>query len=111
MDGPVAVAAVNGNGLQEPIPINIDPQPLVNYLSSVLQALLGATEQDLTASESLLHPTKQSETLQRCSRFAQEPQAAALYISKARIPARDSIDVGKEDGINGTSRMLPYNRL
>ena len=63
MDGPVAVATVNGNGLPDPVAATtIDPEQLVSYLSNVLQALFGATEHDLKAHNSLLHPKRRSET-------------------------------------------------
>jgi dynein heavy chain 1 len=113
MDGPVAVAAVNGTsgGLSDTPaspPSTIDPEQLVSYLSNVLQALFGATEHDLKAHDSLLHPQRRTDTLLRCSRFAQEAQAAALYIYKIHSPSSslghaDDGDDSGDDGTNGVA--------
>jgi dynein heavy chain 1 len=98
MEGPVAVTT-NGNGLHEPEPSGIDPQLLVKYLSSVLQVTLGATEHDLSTSQSLLSASREAETLQRCSLFAQEAQAAALYFQKVHAPRSQTADGVDEDGV------------
>lgn len=110
MDGPVAISTVNGNGLLDTVAATtIDPQQLVTYLSNVLQALFGATEHDLRSSHSLLGTQRRGDTLQRCSRFAQEAQAAALYIYKIRetsLPHDDEDDAGT----NGVTGMHRYQR-
>lgn len=115
MDGSVAVAAVNGtSGLQGDTVVQstIDPEQLVTYLSNVLQALFGATEHDLKARDSLLNTHRRSDTLQRCSRFAQEAQAAALYIYKIHAPTSAHEDEDDSDGTNGvTGAFLGENRM
>jgi dynein heavy chain 1 len=103
MEGPVA-ATVNGNGLlHEPEPTAIDPQHLVKYLKGVLLVTLDASEQDLHATDSLLSASREAETLQRCSLFAQEAQASALYFQKIQAPRIEAVE--DEDGVNETSGM------
>jgi dynein heavy chain 1 len=102
MEGPVAVTT-NGNGLHEPEPSGIDPQLLLKYLSSVLHITLGASEHDLSTPQSLLGASREAETLQRCSLFAQEAQAAALYFQKVRTPRSQPVDSGDEDELTQSS--------
>jgi hypothetical protein len=103
MEGPVA-ATVNGNGLlHEPEPTGIDPHQLLKYLKSVLLVTLDASEHDLNSHDSLLGASREAETLQRCSLFAQEAQASALYFQKIQRPRVEAVDDDDEDGINGTS--------
>jgi hypothetical protein len=104
-EGPLL--SVNGNGLSEP-PTTIDPEPILQYLTNVLKPLLGTSEEDLTAPDSLLHPSRLPDTLNRCARFAQEAQVAVLYIQKIQTPLSDLLDSDEDVGTNGTSRMSPF---
>jgi dynein heavy chain 1 len=98
-----AVADLNGNanGVVESQASTIDPQILIDHLSSLLRVTLGATDAELRRSDSLLASDRFDDTLQRCERFAQEAQAASLYIQKLRLPS--SI---QENGDNGNGIHL-----
>jgi dynein heavy chain 1 len=102
LDVASAPPAVNGNGNgtngtapSDALPNSVDPQILINHLSSLLQVTLGATEDELHHTDSLLGTSKLSETVQRCTRFAQEAQASSLYIQKLRLPT--SRQIGGDD--------------
>src|SRR5579871_1598256 len=101
MDGPVAVAGINGNGLSNSLHSTIDPQLVVEYLSNILRATLGATENDLKETGSLFGSEKISETLQRCSRFAQDAQAASICVEKEAV---EEVVNGDTTGDTGNSR-------
>jgi dynein heavy chain 1 len=101
-EGPLL--SVNGNGLLEP-PTTVNPEPILQYLIDVLKPFLGTSESDLTAPDSLLHPSRLQDTLSRCARFAQEAQVAVLYIQKIEAPILDSLDIDEDGGTNGSSRM------
>jgi dynein heavy chain 1 len=95
MEGPLAPGAANGSiRTPSPTPPAIDPGTIVEHLQKVLSVNLGASENDLYASGSLLSPAKRDETLQRCSRFASEGQSA-LYLMKNRVdePHIDGLEV------------------
>ncbi|CAK7266377.1 dynein heavy chain [Sporothrix epigloea] len=63
-----------------------DPARVVDHLAAVLEAALGATREELDAPGSILSKTRYADTIQRCSRFAHEPQAVSLYIQKDLVP-------------------------
>jgi dynein heavy chain 1 len=73
----------------------VDPVRVVDHLTVLLEAALGATRAELEAPGSLLSKTRYSDTLQRCSRFALDTQVA-LYIQKDLIPT-DSLENGAAD--------------
>lgn len=54
---------------------------LLDYLVEVLNVTLGATKKDLEATGSLLSPSRRTETLRQCQRFATESQVS-IYLSK-----------------------------
>ena len=62
----------------------IDPVRVVDHLTTLLEATLGATRQELEAPGSLLSRERKPDTVQRCSRFASDVQVA-LYIQKDKI--------------------------
>jgi dynein heavy chain 1, cytosolic len=81
MEGPL-VAPPEENAISTPTSTPIfDPKVLVDHLSSLLIVTLGATKSELEAYPSLLSQSELSETLQRCSRFTSDSQAA-LYVRK-----------------------------
>jgi dynein heavy chain 1 len=85
MEGPLAPGAANGSiRTPSPTPPAIDPQIIVEYLEKVCDVNLGATEQDLRAPGSLLSPSRIHDTLQRCTRFAQESQTV-ICVVKDRV--------------------------
>jgi len=73
------------NGLATSTFTTVDPSVVVEYLASVLQITLGALRKDLEHSESLLSPSRYSETVQRCTRFAAESQVV-IYVQKDIVP-------------------------
>ena len=60
----------------------IDPSLIVRHLVDLLEIVLGASAEDLESHGSLLSELKRHDTLQRCTRFASEPQVAVLYVLK-----------------------------
>lgn len=58
-----------------------DPIIILEYVANVLRILLGAEQQDLENNESLLSQELRPQTLQVCSRFAQE-NYPAIYVMK-----------------------------
>lgn len=91
MEGPLAPGVANGIHPSNPTPPSIDPQIIVDHLAKVLNVTLGASEQDLRSTGSLLSPAKLPDTLQRCTRFALETQEA-IYVQK------DILDTNQLDG-------------
>jgi dynein heavy chain 1, cytosolic len=83
----------------------IDIQVLVGHLTRLLQATLEATDDDLHRPESILGPVLRDQTLQRCASFAQEAQAASLYIQKLLLYPSNQDD-GSSNGIALSSRVL-----
>lgn len=71
----------------------VDPARVIDHLTAVLEAALGATREELEAPGSLLSKARYSDTVQRCSRFAHEPQVVSLYIQKDILPARVDDDL------------------
>lgn len=63
----------------------IDPNLVVRHLADLLEITLGASREDLESPGSLLSGSKRHDTVQRCTRFASEPQDA-LYVLKNVIP-------------------------
>lgn len=64
----------------------VDPTIVVEHLAKLIEANLGATRRELESIGSLLSKPKQSDTIQRCTRFATESQVA-LYVQKDVISA------------------------
>ena len=74
----------NGHSPSTSGPPFINPDLIVQYLVSLLEAILGASIEDLESKGSILSESKKSDTLQRCTRFASESQVA-LYVQKDAI--------------------------
>lgn len=108
MEGPLVAGVIsNGNGGSNSIPSTIDAQQILDHLSNILRATLGATDRDLTAPGSLFSTEKLSETLQRCSRFAQDAQAASICIEKELL---ENVVNGDANGDTGMEfRILAYS--
>lgn len=93
------------NGISNAQFAAIDPVRVVDHLTVLLEAALGATRTDLEAPGSLLSTTRYSDTLQRCTRFALDTQVA-LYIQKDIVPG-DSLENGTGDGCRTAARTTP----
>lgn len=74
---------------------SIDPNRVLDHITVICQAALGATNEDLESPGSLLHKHRYSDTVQRCTRFATETPNT-LYIQKDILPA-STIQNGAED--------------
>lgn len=59
----------------------MDSQLIVEHLVDLLEITLGASRDDLEAEGSLLSESKRQDTIQRCTRFANESQVV-LYVQK-----------------------------
>jgi len=67
----------------------LDPRVVLEYLNQLLIVTLGASREDLEAS--LRSSLRLSDTLQRCTRFASEPQEA-LYVQQELLDQTDGSD-------------------
>ena len=84
---------VNGN-ISQQLAIPINPEVVVEHLTSLLEITLDATLRDLQGPGSLLSEKKRPETIQRCQHFAAESQTV-LYVQK------DLVASEKTNGTNG----------
>jgi dynein heavy chain 1 len=91
----VAPGATNGIHPPTSSPPTIDPQVILDHLARVLKVTLGASEEDLSSSGSLLSPARLQDTLQRCTRFALESQEA-IYVQK------DVVESGRLDRLEAS---------
>lgn len=73
----------------------IDPERVVEHLVEVCKVALGATTEELEQSGNLLHKSRYSETVSRCTRFATDTQNV-LYIQKD-IASSSTIENGTEN--------------
>ena len=105
-----AVAEVNGNGVPESAAPPIDVQVLVDHLTRLLQATLEATDDDLHRPESIFGSVLGDQTLQRCASFAQEAQAASLYIQKLLLYPSSQDDGSSPNGNALPSRVFSADR-
>lgn len=88
------------NGLTSPAPFpTIEPERVLDHLIAVCVVALGASKEELEQAGSLLHSSRQTETLTRCARFANDNQNV-LYIQKD-IAASSTVDAGSD--VAGTS--------
>lgn len=84
-------------------PSTADPLLVLEHIAALIQSTLGAARKELEAAGSLLSKAKQTETLNRCARFATESQVA-LYAQKDQI--EEGFTNG-HDGISGNSFFPP----
>jgi len=75
----------------------IDPARVVDHLAVVLEAALGARRDELEAAGSLLSKARYSDTLQRCTRFANDTQIS-LFVQKDLAPSPEG-----ENGVGDAS--------
>lgn len=76
----------------------IDPSLILRHLVDLLEIILGASSEDLESYGSLLSESKRHDTIQRCNRFASEPQVAALYVLKDVFVASQPNDTQSAPG-------------
>ena len=93
---------VNGNGTNGINGVNtgaplvaMDPARVVEHLAHLLEAALGASRDELEATGSLLSKARYNDTLQRCTRFANDT-VVSLYIQKD-LPAAPQLENGDVD--------------
>lgn len=70
---------INGNGIHHPE--TTDPSDVLEHIIRLIEANLGAARRELDAVGSLLSQSNEALTLERCNRFATEPQVA-LFAQK-----------------------------
>lgn len=88
----------NGHPLPSAAPAAISSQAVVQHLTDLLEVTLGASPADLESHDSLFSLSRKKDTLQRCTRFASEPQVA-LYVQKdITEPESNGNTVGDGDG-------------
>lgn len=94
---PVNGNGANGiNGVSTGAPlVAIDPARVVEHLAHLLEAALGASRDELEAPGSLLSRARYNDTLQRCTRFANDT-IVCLYIQKD-LPAAPQLENGDVD--------------
>lgn len=93
----------NGGISPPPFP-TIEPERVLEHLISVCQIALGASKEDLEAPGNLLHAVRYSETISRCTRFANDSQNV-LYIQKD-IAASSAVDNG---GDTAGESLTPFS--
>ncbi|KAG6054551.1 Dynein heavy chain cytoplasmic [Claviceps sp. LM77 group G4] len=79
-------AATNGASSSVSAFPTIEPERVVEHLAAVCQVALGATREELEQPGNLLHKNRFSETVSRCTRFANDTQNV-LYIQKDILPS------------------------
>ena len=87
----VVSPGANGHNPSSILSTAIDPSIVVRHLVDLLEITLGASTEDLESHGSLLSASKRHDTVQRCTRFASEPQVA-LYVLKDMVLADHSTD-------------------
>ena len=87
----VVSPGANGHSPASILSTSIDPGIVVQHLVDLLEITLGASTEDLESHGSLLSESKQHDTVQRCTRFASEPQVA-LYVLKDLVTADQATD-------------------
>lgn len=77
----------------------VEPERVVEHLAAVCQIALGSTRDELEQPGSMLHKSRYSDTISRCTRFASDTQHA-LYIQK---------DIAQTSTVeNGTDNAREY---
>lgn len=87
--------AMPNNGSKE----SIEPEAIVEYLTDILYATLGATKHELCSDGNILSHEIFNDTLRKCAKFSQESQTA-LYIQQVL----NVTEVTKQaNGVNGNA--------
>lgn len=82
----------NGHTPSSSSSTNIDPNVVVRHLVELLETTLGASTEDLESPGSLLSGSKRHDTVQRCTRFASEPQNALYVLKNIIVPNQSDVD-------------------
>ena len=97
MEGPLVLPEAmpkNGSGA------SIKPEAIVEYITDVLYATLGATKSELQSHANLLSHEIVSDTLRKCAKFSQESQTA-LYIQQVLNVTEAAKQVNEVNGASG----------
>lgn len=94
----VVSPGANGHSPASILSTAIDPSIIVQHLVDLLEITLGASTEDLEGHGSLLSESKRHDTVQRCTRFASEPQVA-LYVLKDIVITDQLTDPQSGSGI------------
>ncbi|KAJ6144523.1 hypothetical protein N7470_008418 [Penicillium chermesinum] len=93
------------NGVSTPETASVvDSGAVIQYLTEVLRVTLGASESELESAGSLLSSARYNDTVQRCTRFASEPQVA-LYVQKDIVAAEETNGESEGSGESGQQRL------
>ena len=98
----VVSPGANGHVQSSTTPGAIDPDAVIRHLADLLEVTIGASREDLERHGSMLSVGKRNDTIQRCTRFATEPQVA-LYVQKT---TRESQQINGDQSISGASPGL-----
>ncbi|PNS18432.1 Dynein heavy chain, cytoplasmic [Sphaceloma murrayae] len=82
---PIETNGETNGSSEETGPSLLDTHKILDYLTSILAATLGASKQELEQDGCLLSPALLDDTIERCSRFALESKIA-IYIQKEARP-------------------------
>jgi dynein heavy chain 1 len=84
----VVSPGANGHAPSSISSTTIDPNLVVRHLVDLLEVTLGASVEDLESPGSLLSGSKRYDTLQRCMRFASEPQDVIYVLKDVLVPSQ-----------------------
>lgn len=71
------------NGISEPLTIeSVDPLHVLEHIANLIETTLGAARKELEAVGSLLSKSNTADSLNKCARFANEPQITTLFAQK-----------------------------
>lgn len=79
----------------------VEPTSVIQYLTDYLEQSFGITKDDLEAGGNFLDKNKYPETIQRCSRFISEPQAALYVVADEVMIEQRAKDEDNETGMDG----------
>src|ERR1700761_4486560 len=83
----------NGDSAPTALLEPVDPLDVLNHIASLIETTLGAARRELEAVGSLLSKASHAESLNKCARFAADPQTT-LYAQK---DVREELVNGHED--------------
>ena len=95
-----ASSTSSSNGVSMAPFSTIEPERIVEHLVDVCRIALGASQEELEQPGNLLHKSRHSDTVARCTRFAAESQNV-LYIQKDIVPS-SAVENGSDSAGKGT---------
>lgn len=102
---PVSHANGNSNGVHAE-PQMTDPILVLEHIARLIEINLGAARRELEAVGNLLSQANREQSLDRCNRFATEPQVALFAQKDLR---QDEVN-GHDDGDDARRKCIPDGR-